>query len=97
MVRQLPNMLRDLLLVRVPKVSKTEGGIALPENAARERITRAGTVVAAGGECEVPVGAAIYYNMIVGQELKDDRISEEDNKYLIISENDVYCYYKEDK
>lgn len=93
-MKELPTMLRNLTLIKIPKIKKTESGIELPDNARpTEKIPLMGEVVAVGPECSVSKGDEIYYNMLVGQTLPDDEPGGDDYDLTIVSEDDIYCYF----
>ncbi len=87
--------LGNRILVRRSKAQATKGGILLPDSAQEK--PKEGEVIAVGpgkigeqGKLEVPqikVGEKVLFSSYSGTEVKD--ISEDDEEFLILSEDDV--------
>ena len=90
-----PKMLRDLVLVKIPKTDDATGKIKMPEEMEEEERYKAdeGVVVAIGPDCTVAKGDIVLPKSYVGNDLPESRVDDPDNWYRIISENDIMAYY----
>jgi len=90
-----PKMLRNLILVKTPKETKTEGGIELPTSAIEERKMAGaeGIAVVVGKDCEeVHKGDKVLPKAFIGQTLDDFR-PKDNYWYTVISEEDILCIW----
>lgn len=95
MTPKYPKLLRNLVLVKIPKQTKSRGGLELPTSAVEEKKLSAseGVAVACGKECEeVAVGDKVMCKAYVGNDLDDDTF-DSDFWYRVIAEDDIMAVY----
>lgn len=91
-----PEMLRDLVLVKIKKETTTKTGIEMPKDVVEERKMAAsrGEAVVCGKDCEeVKVGDTVMVKGYVGNELEDESF-DEDYWFRVIAETDIMAYYR---
>lgn len=94
-----PKMLRDIVLVKSPKETKTKGGIELPSSAVEEKKLSAaiGEAVACGKDCEtVKVGDRVLAKSYVGNLIEDETF-DQDYWYTAIAELDIICVWPKNR
>src|SRR5690606_4142529 len=90
-MRGLPKMLTDMVLLKILKEKKTASGLFLPDDVVDMKISAAGEAVAVGPDVKtVTVGDMCYYKNLVGNMIQDDTLPQSDMYfYLVVSEKDV--------
>jgi len=88
---RLPKMLRDDILIKVPKQEKTESGVYLPEEMIDLKIATYGVAVEVGPECTIKKGDFIYWKAGVGNKIEDEYL-DENYHFIVVNEADVLGY-----
>jgi len=88
---RLPKMLRDDVLIKIPREEKTKSGVFLPESLLDLKIASAGIAVEVGPDCKIKKGDFVYWRMGVGNEIEDEYL-DKNYHFIVVNENDVLGY-----
>lgn len=92
---RLPRMIKNLVLVKVPK-EDTVHGIAMPKDYVEMNIANAGVVAGVGPECVyVNEDDFVFYKSTVGHKIEDDTLPK-NYHFIVVAEGDIIGYYKKE-
>lgn len=91
-------ILKNHLLVKIDKRSKTEAGLYMTEESAIAAAREAtyGEVVEVGPSASIKKGEFVLYKQYVGNELKHSTL-DENFHYIVVSEDDILAVVPEEK
>jgi len=88
---RLPKMLRDNILIKVPKEEKTESGVYLPQEMIDFKIATYGIAVEVGPDCTIKKGDFVYWKAGVGNRIEDKYLNEKYH-FIVVNETDILGY-----
>jgi len=89
-------MLRDDILVRIPKEEKTKDGVYLPENLVDLKVASAGVAIEVGPDCQVKRGDFVYWKTGIGNEIEDEYL-DKNYHFIVVNEADILGYLPAEK
>ncbi len=88
-----PEMLRDNVLIKVPKEPKTKSGVFIPEELVDLKIASAGVAVKVGPDCKIKVGDFVYWRTGIGNKIEDDYL-DSNYFFIVVNEADILGYLR---
>jgi len=88
---RLPKMLRDNVLIKVPREEKTKEGVYLPQEIIDLKIATFGIAVEVGPECKIKKGDFVYWKAGVGNKIEDEYLPK-DYHFIVVNEADILGY-----